>query len=152
MEVGIPQAPAALLTRQVDIATTVEPFSTVLIESGEAVPLYSEFIEITPGGLISVWCTTRSWFKAHSQEGAELVSVIGRGIAYNQAHQDEARLRLTKFTRIDPSLVNKVTWPVWKLVVERGDLRVPMELAVKYGLLKKPLLLDQIVLPTANPK
>ena len=149
LEIGVPQEPAALLTRQVDIETTVEPFSTVLSQSGEAMPLYSEFVEIAPGGLLSVWSTTRAWYEAHRNEAARLVEVIERGIAYNQAHQQEARVRLAKYTRIDPALAGKVTWPVWKPALSRSDLQVPMDLAIKYGLLKKPLPLDKIVVQTA---
>jgi len=149
LEIGVPQAPAALLTHQVDIVTTVEPFTTVLNQGGEAAPFYSEFVEVTPGGLISVWSTTRAWFDAHPKEAAQLVAVLGRAIAYNQNHQDEARQRLAKYTRIDPSLAGKVTWPVWKQSIG-SDLQVPMDLAVRYDLLKKPLPLDRIVMATAK--
>lgn len=152
VEIGIPRAPAALLTRQVDIAQTVEPFTTVLLESGEAKTLYSEFVETAPGGLISVWITKAGWAKANTKSLTQLVNALRRAIDYNEANQQEARVRLTKFTRIEASLANKITWPVWKLYVDPKDLQIPMDLAVKYGLLKKALPSDQYILPTARAR
>lgn len=57
-----------------------------------------------------------------------------------------------KRERIDPALANKVTWPVWKLSVDPKDLQVPMNLAVKYGVLKHVLPIEQILLPTARAR
>src|SRR3989304_2424149 len=46
VEIGIPRAPAALLNRQVDAAVLVEPFITVVQDTGEGKVMYSEFVEI----------------------------------------------------------------------------------------------------------
>jgi NitT/TauT family transport system substrate-binding protein len=152
VEIGIPRAPTALLTRQVDIAQTVEPFTTVLLESGEAKPVYSDFVEIAPGGMISVWLTTGPWAKANAKVLQPLVDALKKAIDYNQANQEEARVRLTKYSKIEPRLAGKITWPVWKLYVDLKDLQIPMELGVKYGLLSKPLPFEQYMLPTARPR
>ncbi len=150
VEIGIPRAPAALLTRQVDAAVLVEPFVTVVQESGEAKIMYSEFVEIAPGGLISVAATRSEWARANRPALVRFIGAIKRAMEYNQANQEEARARLTRFTRIDQNLASKIGWPTWKLYIERKDLEIPMDLSVKYGLLKQALPVDAMIFPTAT--
>lgn len=152
VEIGIPRAPTALLTRQVDIATTVEPFTTVLLDSGEARPVYSELVELAPGGLISVLVARGAWAKANMKALTQWAQTIRRANDYNHANQAEARLRLTRFSRIEAALANRITWPVWKQSVEDRDLQIPMELAVKYSVVKAALPIDQFVLSTARAR
>lgn len=152
IEVGIPGGPAALLTGQVDVANLVEPFTTVALQSGEAKVLYSHFVEIAPGGLISIQAARLDWAKAHADALHRFVDALKQAYDYNQLHQQEARDRLTRYTKIDRNLTNKISWPTWKLFVEGKDLQIPMDLSVKYGLLKKPLPLDAMIFSSAVPR
>ena len=150
VEIGIPRAPAALLNRQVDAAVLVEPFITVVQDTGEVKVMYSEFVEIAPGGLISVQATKSDWAKANRSALTRYVGALKRALDYNQANQQEARARLTRHTKIDQNLANKISWPVCKLFVERKDLQIPMDLSVKYGLLKEAIPVDPMLFPTAT--
>ncbi len=149
VEIGIPRAAAALLNRQVDAATLVEPFITVVQETGEVKVLHSEATEITPGGVFSIAAARGDWAKANANAIGRYVGALKRALDYDQANQQEARARLTRHTKIDQTLANKMSWPVWKLFIERKDLQIPMDLSVKYGLLKAPLPVDAMLFPTA---
>jgi len=150
VEIGVPRAPAALLNRQVDAATLIEPFITVAQETGEVKVLHSEATEIAPGGLFSVAAAKGDWAKANRSALTRYVAALKRAFDYNQANQEEARARLTRHTKIDQNLANKMSWPVWKLFVERKDLQIPMDLSVKYGLLKEAIPVDPMLFPTAT--
>jgi ABC-type nitrate/sulfonate/bicarbonate transport system substrate-binding protein len=150
IEVGTPGAPAAVLTRQVDAADMVEPFATVGLQSGEAKGLYNCFAAIAPGGLISVQLTQRKWATANADTVRRFVTALKRAFDYNEAHQQEARERLTKHTKINEALANKISWPISKLSVEPKDLQIPMDLSVKYGLLKKAIPVDNFLFATAT--
>ena len=149
VEIGIPRAAAALLNRQVDAATLVEPFITVVQETGEVKVLHSEATEITPGGVFSIAAARGDWAKANANAIGRYVGALKRALDYDQANQQEARARLTRHTKIDQNLANKMSWPVWKLFIERKDLQIPMDLSVKYGLLKASLPVDAMLFPTA---
>ncbi len=150
VEIGIPRAPAALLTRQVDAAVMVDPFSTVVLETGEVKVLHGELMEVAPGGLLSVAVARGDWAKANAKAVAQFVAVLKKALDYNQANQQEARVRLTRHTRIELNVANKIPFPVWKLYIDRRDLQLPMELSVKYGLLKEALPIEPMMFPTAT--
>ena len=97
------------------------------------------FEKIAPGGLISVQVARRKWAQAHADEVARFVGALKRAFDYNNIHQQEARKRLTQHTKINEKLAKAISWPVMKLSVEHNDLQVPMDLSVKYGLLKQPV-------------
>ena len=154
IETGTPGGPAALLTRQVDAVDLVQPFVAVAMMSGEVKTLYNEFAIVAPGGLISVQAAQRKWAEAHADVVKRYVDALKRALDYNMAHQQEARERLTRHTKIDIKLANAIPYSttIEKLFIEPKDLQVPMDLSIKYGLLKKPLPVDLLVFESARAR
>lgn len=140
----------ALRTKKVDIMITADPFLTVEESQGGVRNIAFVYAEVDPKMPVGGWITTESWLKKGNNRRLidHLVRGLHKGIDYINTHPEKRGEILTKFTRIKPELASKLRyWSYWNLKIDRQALQRSADLAVKWGLLKKKMDVQDIVLP-----
>jgi NitT/TauT family transport system substrate-binding protein len=105
IEVGMPQMADLLRSGQIDAATPVEPVTTRLL-SGGAGKLVSYYTDGLPAGISPyVLMIGGKYAETHREIVAAFRAAIDDGLAWYQAHPDEADAIIVKYLRLSPEVV-----------------------------------------------
>ena len=128
-----------LLNKQVDAITQVEPFRTVLSDTGNAKILGYPYVEVQPNADITQYIALSSWVKTHKTEAEKFARAVSKGAEFANEHVAVARDINQAFTHLNPALKDRVLLPRLGQAVNPVEIRKTMDLMVKYGLLKHEL-------------
>lgn len=139
-QVSIVEAPMLqmgdlLKSGQIDAATPIEPIRGRIVASGAAVRSVDFFSEVNPDVLGSFWMSTRDWTTKHKTEVAAFRASILDGIAYIDAHPDEARAIEQK----DIGFVDPTAMATFATKLDPKDFEFVAKLGVELGVMKQPV-------------
>ena len=146
VEVPFPQMNDALLNKQVDAIVQVEPFTSVVAQTGKVDVAGYLYIEAQPNADITQYIALSSWVKSNPEAAAKFARAIVKGSEFANSNEPATREINQKFTKLNPALKDAVLLPRLGTRVNSGELQKTMELMLKYGLLKRPLDLGGRVL------
>ena len=145
-EVPFPQMPDTVLNNRVDAAFIVEPFGTILRNTGKSRTLASPIAEMYPRGLFfSVLAAKRSWLDKHQDEASRLVKALQRATDRVMGDQKLRLELMTEFTKMSPDLVRQLVVDDHDIRIDMGALALTMDLMMRDGLLKQKLPLEKYV-------
>ena len=137
VELPLPQMADALLQNRLDAAWVVEPFITVMMQSGKARALGHPYHENVPGMDITAYFAKESWLKANADAARRFKRAVDRATAYlNAATKDERNAWIAKFSGVKPELVERMTLPIFATEFQVESLQANVDLAVRQGLVK----------------
>jgi len=139
VEVPFPQMNDPLLNKQVDAIAQVEPFRTVLSDTGKVKVLGFPYVEVQPNADITQYIALTSWVRAHPDAAKKFAQAISEGAQFANDNIETARDINQEFTGLNPALKDRVLLPRFGKVVNPEEIRKTMDLMVKYGLLKQKL-------------
>ena len=141
VEVPFPQMNDPLLAGQIDAASQVEPFKTVLLSNGKVEAYTYPYIDAQPNGDITQYIALTSWTRKNADLANRFARAIRKGAEYANNPANEAAVREVnlQFTNLAPALKDKVQLPLLGTAVNPVEIRKTMDLMLKYGLLKKPV-------------
>jgi NitT/TauT family transport system substrate-binding protein len=139
VEIPFPQMNDPLLNGQVDAATQVEPFKTVLLSSGKVEAYTYTYIDAQPNADITQYIALTSWVKKNPDLAMRFARAIRKGAEYANNSANEATVREVnlQFTNLAPQLKDKVQLPLLGTTVNTAEIRKTMDMMLKYGLMKK---------------
>jgi NitT/TauT family transport system substrate-binding protein len=137
VEIPFPQMNAPLLNRQVDAITQVEPFRTVLMDTGQVKALGYPYVEVQPNADITQYIALSSWVKTHKSEAEKFARAVRKGAMFANQHVAAAREINQAFTGLNPTLKDRVLLPRFGEAVNPQEIRKTMDLMLKYGLLEQ---------------
>jgi NitT/TauT family transport system substrate-binding protein len=145
VEMAVQDAPAALAAGDIDVAWAPEPFQTILRDSG-ATFLAWNVTETTPG-ISSLMVVTSPDFAQGSPELVErFADAIDEVAAYANGHHDEINQTLTTFLGIDSSLADRLKERQrYGNPVDRDALQLLADQALRWGVLKEPANVDELI-------
>lgn len=148
VEIPFPQMNDPLLNKQVDAIVQVEPFRTVLMDSGKADTLGYTYVEVQPNADVSQFVALTSWVKANPATAAKFARAIVKGAQFANDRANLAAVREInmQFTKLNPALKDRVLLPQFGTSVNAAEIRKTMDMMIKYGLMKKPVDLTGKVL------
>ena len=146
VEVPFPQMNDALLNKQFDAIVQVEPFTSVVSQTGKVDVAGYLYIEAQPGADITQYIALASWVKSNPETAPKFVRAIVKGSQFANSNDAATRQINQKFTNLNPALKDTVLLPRLGTSVNPGQLQKTMELMLKYGLLKRPVDLGGRVL------
>ena len=146
LEVPFPQMNDALLNNQVDAIFQVEPFRTVILDTGKVKALAYPYVDVQPNADITQYIALTSWVDKNKDVAKGFAQAVIKGAQYANTHESETRDVNQQFTNLSPQYKDRVTLPILGSSVDIAQLRTTMELMLKYGLLKRPVDLNGRVL------
>lgn len=139
LEVNFPEHPQVLLTRQVDAVAAVEPFITVLKDSGEAKMLAHHDIETVPGLPMAGYAGEEKWLAKNRDLVERFNRAHARGVESISADEGYARDVFMKWTKMKPELARRITIHKFANTVKLADIDRLQKLALKYKLIDKEI-------------
>lgn len=139
VEVNFPEHPQVLLTRQVDAVAAVEPFITVLKDSGEAKMLAHQDIETIPGLPMAGYAGDEKWLAKNRDLVERFNRAHAKGVDAIAANEDNARSVFMKWTKMKPELARRITLHKFGNTVKLADIDRLQKLAFKYKLIDKEI-------------
>ncbi|SCL33764.1 NitT/TauT family transport system substrate-binding protein [Micromonospora rhizosphaerae] len=144
VELAFPDMPAAVAAKRVDAAWIVEPFFTVAQNQGARV-IASNFVDTAPNLTISAYFTTEKNIKQNPDLVKRFTAAIEKSLKYAQEHPAEARAVLLKYTKIDPTVTEKITLPSWSGQINRESVQTMADLMLTDGLIKQKVDVSELL-------
>ncbi len=148
LEIPFPQMADALFQKRLDAVWNVEPFVTVMMQTGKARVLGYPYLDNIPGMDITAYIAKESWLKANGEVARGFKRAMDRATAYlNEVSKEERNDWVAKYTGVKPDLVAAMTLPIFTNEFHTESLRANLELAVRQNLIKPFDLLTMIWRP-----
>ncbi|HEX6497917.1 MAG TPA: ABC transporter substrate-binding protein [Micromonosporaceae bacterium] len=144
VELAFPDMPAAVANHRVDAAWIVEPFFTVSRDQGARVVAWN-FVDAAPDLTVAVYFTTQKTIQQKSGLTKRFTAAIEKSLQYTQTHPDEARAILRTYTKIDPTVAQKITLPAWPTQINKQSVQTMADLMVQDGLIKEKVDVSEIL-------
>ena len=146
VEIPFPQMNDPLLNKQIDAIGQVEPFRTVLMDTGKVEAIGWSYVEVQPNADITQYLALTAWVKKNPQVAARFARAIVKGAQFANSNESAAREINQQFTKLNPALKDRVLLPRFGNAVNLDEIRKTQDLMLKYGLLKQPVDLTGKVL------
>jgi NitT/TauT family transport system substrate-binding protein len=132
VEVGFPDAPAALENGQVDAAWIVEPFLTQAVEAGARVLFYN-FNGFDPELDVAGYFTSAQTIQEKPEVVDAFRTAMNRSLDYANENPDEVRRILGTYTEIDAELIEKIALPRFRPEVDLDAAQRLADAAVEFS-------------------
>ena len=150
VELPFPNMIAALLNKQVVGAILVEPFATVAKENPKIRLLSPYFALLNYGGPLANWVATDSWINKNLPLLEHFVRAHKKAVDYSNAHADEARLIVTKYTNLKPEMAKKIGLPNWSNEIDLANLQWIADLVYKHKYIDQKFDVKGLLHPLAR--
>jgi NitT/TauT family transport system substrate-binding protein len=144
VEIGFPDAPAALASGQVDAAWLAEPALSMALSQG-AVPISWTNVEVDPDLMVSVYFTSDELAAENPQLVEDFTRAMNRSLEYAAENPDAARAIINTYIQIPEATVNELRLPRWAPEINTESLSLLGDLAQKDGLLTNPVDVNYLV-------
>jgi NitT/TauT family transport system substrate-binding protein len=144
VEVGFPDAPAALDRGQVDAAWILDPFLTQTLERGDRAVTYN-FREFHPDLDIAGYFTTAQKFEQDPETVEKFQTAMNRSLEYANENPEEVREIVGTYTEISEELRGEMVLPRYLTEFHRDALQQLGDAAVKYGTIENAPDLDAML-------
>ena len=135
LELPLPNVGDALVNKRIDAGWVVEPFLTVMSQSGKLRALANPYHVNVPGMDISAYVAIGSWLRAHTDTARRFKRAVDRATAFMNDGPKEERLGwVAKFSGVRPGLVERMMLPVFVTEFNVESLQANLELAAGQGL------------------
>lgn len=144
LEVGFPDMPAALESRQVDAIAVGEPFLTIAKDQGARVVLSPYARPLTDLTVSAYFTSAQAW-----EKDPDTVAGFQQAMAAAQeiARTDDAAVRavLPEYTALEPAMIERILLPSFPERINRESTQALADLAQRDGLLASPVALDDLL-------
>lgn len=150
IEVPFPKMMGALAGGKLDGIAEVEPFITILLSGGKAKVIDYVFSAIKPKFPIASFVASDTWIGGNREMVERFARANEKGLAYINAHFDEAPEIIGRYTRVKAALAKKIVHGRWPGKINIEELQWIADLLVKRGMLKRRMDVNQVVHYTAR--
>ena len=144
VEVGFPDAPAALDRGQVDAAWILDPFLTQVLDEGGRAVSYN-FVEFDPELDIAGYFTTAQKLEEDPELVEKFQNAMNRSLEYANENPDAVREIVGTYTEISDELRAEMALPRFRTEFDREALQKLGDAAVEYGTLEQAPDLDALL-------
>src|SRR4051794_2871986 len=139
-EMPFPDMVDALLNKQVGAVVEVEPFITILLDSGKVRDLGSAYYEIHPRFYLAHYVALQRWLDSNRDTAQRFQRAYFRSVDYVNQNRDKWGAWAVQYVRLKPELQDKVTFPDWSTLMDGEyvtSLQRTRDFMLRYGYLKK---------------
>jgi NitT/TauT family transport system substrate-binding protein len=139
VEVGNPQQVDALRSGTVDAVVANDPQLYRLVHSGVGVEA-GKFMDALSGEMpIIVYAVTKDYAETHRDVIAAFQAAHKEGIAYVDAHPDEARALLAARLKLPPEVVKDMDFPRFRADVSADQIGIMVDMLKRQDQLQHPI-------------
>jgi NitT/TauT family transport system substrate-binding protein len=132
LEIPFPAIGDTLAAGRADAGWLNEPFFTIAIQKGQAKLLTSGDEVLAPPYLVTAWCATAAWAKAHPDLVARFARVMNESAAWAKANPDKVVPIVASKLKQDPEFVAHVHRATFADKLVTGQIQPSIDLAAKY--------------------
>jgi NitT/TauT family transport system substrate-binding protein len=143
-EVELPDMQAALSSHRVDAITPIEPFLTGALQGGNRL-VARPYVQTKPGLEVGSYLASKKYISENPSVIQRFTAALRETGAYVAQHPDELRALLASKGNVPEKLANDMTLPQWNGQVDMSSLRLYGTLMQRFGLLKQPPSLGDVV-------
>lgn len=148
IELAFPDALAALQSGKIDAMVGAEPFGTAAIAAGFPA-IASPYLDMSSGSILtSAYYTSEDQLAKNPALFKNLGVAIAKSLDYAQAHPDEVRAQLTKYTTLKADVAAKVILPHYGSDIPDASVKLFSDYALKYKLISKAVSPSDLVAST----
>ena len=138
-----------LLNNQVDMISQVDPFATVLMDTGKVDSIAYTNVEAQPGANLTQYVAMSKWVEANSDLAHRFARAIVKGATFanDPANEAETRQINVDFTRLNPALKDRLMLPLFGIEPDLSQIKRTEALMLKYKMLASPVELSGRILP-----
>lgn len=137
LEMPFPQMADALFQKRLDAVWNVEPFVTVMLQTGKAKVIAYPYQEVSPGMDVTAFIAKDSWLKANRDVALRFRRAIERATNYlRDAPKEERDSWVAKYSGVKPELVAVMNLPQFSAEFNVPSLARNLEIAVRHGAVK----------------
>lgn len=144
VEVGFPDAPAALDNGVVDAAWILDPFLTQSVDDGARV-ISNNFSDFDPELDISAYFTTQASIDENPELAQKFQRAMDKSLEFAEENPDKVRDIVGTYTKIDAETRESLILPKFRVEMNRDAAQKLGAAAEKYGTLSKAPDLDALL-------
>ncbi|CAM5317392.1 ABC transporter substrate-binding protein [Eoetvoesiella caeni] len=143
VEAPFPQMGALLNDNHIDVAVNVEPFVTMMVESGHATVLANAF-EVIKGMPAGIWSASERTSQ-NKEKLDRFRRAIGKANIYAKENPQEVRRIIQTFTRISPDAANKIALPAWTAESDIESVQMQIDMLMRHNFLPREFKATEIM-------
>lgn len=132
VEVPFPNMGDQLKAKNVDAVEALVPFTTAILAAGN-VSLGDPMLAVGDEVLFPFWIASGSWARANKPIIKAFIDSLTEAKAYMDAHPDEGRAILAKYSHLPPAVVAKVPYPTYRFTLKPEELGVWVDVLADLG-------------------
>lgn len=145
IELGFAEALAALEAGKIDAMVGAEPFGTAAMGAGFPA-IASPYQAMSKSSMLtSSYFTSEAQLKQNPDLFRRIQAAINESLEYAQAHPQEIRTQLPKFTKLGPDVAAKLILPSYLTTIPRESVDMFSRTGQQFGMLGKPAVYDEVV-------
>lgn len=145
IEMTHPQMAAALKAGRVDAALLVEPSLTTAETAGTVKVIANPFDSVGKNFMLTVIFSSSELVKERPQVVTKLQLALKEARSFSVAHPDRTAQILAKYTDLPTSTAESMTRASWPITFDIASLQPPLDNALRYKVLSKPLKAEAMV-------
>lgn len=138
VEVGFPDAEAALTNKQVDAAWILDPFFHAALDHGARLVTYN-FSAFDPNLDIAGYFTLGKTITEKPDLVKHFVAAMNKSLEYADANHDEVKRIVTTYTKMTTAQLDDIVIPKYNVDFNKAADQKLADAALKYGTISKPL-------------
>jgi NitT/TauT family transport system substrate-binding protein len=142
-EISFFEMAGALLSRRVDAAFYAEPMLSEV--RSQLRVLGDPYGAIGPQFITGAFFTTQAYATEHPDIVRRVAAVLRQTATWANAHPHDTAVILARVEKLDVDRVEKMARSRYAEQLEASDLQPPIDVAVKYGVLKAPLAASAMI-------
>lgn len=134
----------ALESGQIDAAWMVEPFHTAALQNGLR-DLTSNYVDTAPGLTAAAFVTTQQVIDQKPELIKKFISAMTKSGDYANAHGDEVRTIIPKFTKLTQEIANQFVIPLYDPKVNVASLKAMLPEMVKESMISEKFDVNKVI-------
>ncbi|RKS08922.1 NitT/TauT family transport system substrate-binding protein [Nocardiopsis sp. Huas11] len=143
LELPFPDMPAALETGQIDAVWAVEPFASIIRESGQR-EIASNFVDTHENLSVAAYFASEPRVAEDPELFDDLTAALEESLAYAEDHPDDVRAAITTYTEIDESVIEQLTLPRFPAAIDTDSVQTLADLMIEDGMIESQPDLDAL--------
>lgn len=138
VEVPFPNMGDQLKAKQVDAVEALVPFTTTILAAGN-VSIGDPMLAVGDEVLFPFWIASGPWARAHRDIIKAFIDSLTEAKAYMDAHPQDGRAVLAKYSHLPPAIVAKVPYPTYRFTLKPEELGAWVDVLNDLGQLSAPV-------------
>ncbi|MDT8858922.1 ABC transporter substrate-binding protein [Alkalihalobacillus sp. MEB130] len=141
-----------LINNQVDAVSTVDPYTTQILTSGEGRVISWNYVESIPEQPLGAWFARADYVNENEEAISRFNAAISESMEYMLEDEDRAREHIVEFTGIDADLVNEMPMIGWSNNINVDVWQEIVDMFVEAGELEEQLNVEDYIAKIAKNK